>query len=100
MGFAKGVAFFGVVLLGLGLFATVFYQSGLLQKIQQENSALAMQVSSSSGVKDPEPGEKDKSKGPLSNPNGDTVIAIIQHYRPLENKILHALDQGTFEGGF
>ena len=94
MKFAKGLALFGVVILGLGLFATVFYQSGLLQKIQQDKSALALKK-----VITPDK-NKGKVPAPLTNPNGDTAIAIIQHHRPLEKMILDALDKGDFAAKF
>ncbi len=96
MGVAKGLAVLGVVLVGLGLFATVFYQSGLLQKMQQENNALSLKAFTAT----PATSSKGEQTTPLSNPNGDTVIAIIQHHRPLENEILQALDQGAFESEF
>ena len=100
MGFTKGLAFWGVVLVGLGLFATVFYQSGLLQKVRQQNNTLALQAANIPAAKATESTSKDKLRVPLSNPNGDTAIAIIQHHRPLENEILDALDKGVFVGGF
>ena len=95
MGVAKGLAFFGVVLLGFGLFATVFYQSGLLQKMQQNNSVLALKIAKTIPKK-----PDDKMLAPITNPNGDTAIAIIQHHRPLENAILEALDNGAFATKF
>jgi hypothetical protein len=97
MKFTKGLAFFGIVMLGLSLFAMVFYQSGLLQKIQKNNGALALKaVTANKLSKKP----SDKGLAPLTNPNGDTAIAIIQHHRPLENTILEALDKGAFTGRF
>lgn len=100
MGVAKGVALFGLFFMGLGLFAIVFYQSGLLQKMQKRNDVLALKVSTDIVANVPKSAPAGKSIAPLSNPNGDTAIAIIQHYRPLEDEILQALDQGAFKGGF
>ena len=97
MKFTKGLAFFGIVMLGLSLFATVFYQSGLLQKMQQDNGTLALKaVTANKLSKKPD----NKIPAQLTNPNGDTAIAIIQHHRPLENTILDALDKGDFSGRF
>jgi len=97
MGVAKGLAFLGIAFLGFGLFAMIFYQSGLLQKMQQENSTLALEA-----VKAKQLSEKSAVKIPalLKNPNGDTAIAFIKHHRPLEKVILKALDKGSFASKF
>ena len=97
MGITKGFAFFGVVLVGFGLFATIIYQSGLLQKLEKNNSVLALKVT---GAKELSKKPENKASLPLTNPNGDTAIAIIRHHRPLENAILDALKEGAFASKF
>ncbi len=97
---SKSLAFFSVVVIGLGLFATVIYQSGLIQSLEKNKHQF---MSLETMKKHSQETKKDGSDSPiplLSNPNGNIAIAIIRPKPNLENMILDALENDSFEGGF
>ena len=93
MGITKGLAFFSVIFIGFGLFATVIYQSGVIQSFEQDTKKL---ISNEIIQKTTQKTKKD-TPIPISNPNGNTAIAIIRSKPPLENIILDALESDSFD---
>ena len=97
MTISKNIAVISVVLAGVGLLTFFVYQSGVIQKLEQDNNILAL---SAQDVRDSDKStllSTKKIMPVLSNPNGTTAIAIIRPKpKPLEGIILDALENGDF----
>ncbi len=99
MTLTKDTAVISVILAGVVLLASFIYQSGFIQKLEQNRTKLlsvdAQNNSNENSL------ITNNLEPPLSNPDGNVAIAIIRAQpKPLEELILDALDKGYFEYSF